>query len=171
MVPDIFSSTMVFLRIFRLHMSYSRLSTLSLSEPFPAMVDVLRGLLGTIRSRGGGFCRPPPVVSLMPGESIFWVAFESFLCFFAHGGISSTCRQNRTTREYKFLTRNVFPCLVLPTGPTVLPCCHCDLMMPHLTLLFAHFLMTLFLLFFHVDVSPVLPPLSFLGLRDHSHIL
>ena len=43
---------------------------------------------------------------------------------------SFTCWQNRT-RDYKFLTRNVFPCLVLPTVPAIRPFRHCSLMVPH----------------------------------------
>ena len=55
---DVFSSAMVFLWIFRLHTSYSRSYPHSLSEPFLAMVEILRGLLGTIASREGGFAAP-----------------------------------------------------------------------------------------------------------------
>ena len=48
-----------------------------------------------------------------------------FLGSQSNGGTSSTCRQNKTKREYKFLTRNVFPCSCSadrPRHPSLLYC-------------------------------------------------
>ena len=61
----------------------------------------------------------PLTVSFLPGESVFWVEFE-FLKYFLF-----TFLVFRGPWWNSFLTRNVFPCSVLPTGPAVLlfRCC------------------------------------------------
>ena len=90
------------------------------------------------------FMQPPPAVSFMPGYSIFWVAFETF-CVHLFG----VCRPvvvyhppvGRTDRQGNIKSYQKRFCSAdrshrLPLLPLRI------------------FLMTLFLLFFHVDVSP-----------------